>query len=116
MTVSGRPYMSANADCSWPARTALASLLTSCPTTGHGVHNWIWRATLALRDILSPDRIKALLTVATKDCGRDCDRDIEDAVDKATGTSEETSSWASQPKLQPQKKKTESVLRRIQIN
>jgi hypothetical protein len=95
-------------------RSDIALLLTSCPPAGQGVHNWVWRATLALSDVLYPDKISDFLRVATRDCGRDCTRDIEDAVKKITGDPRNVA--RAKRKVQTGTGKSESNLRKIEVN
>ena len=94
----------------------IATLLTSCPEAGQGVHNWIWRATVAMHELLSSDQVIALLTVATNDCGRDCARDIKDAVAKVMGGSGVGRSSARRQNVLFGKHKPESILRKIEVN
>jgi hypothetical protein len=58
------------------------TLLASCPKSGDGVHNWVYRAAKRLHSVLDDeDEIVALLLQATAACGREVgDREIRDAV------------------------------------
>ena len=56
-------------------------MLTSCPTSGAGVHNWLFRAARVLHHCRSESAIEALLEVASHGCGRNVPaREIQAAV------------------------------------
>lgn len=60
-------------------------LLESCPTSGQGVHNWLYRAALALNPIY-PNKaaLAALLRAASARCGREVqDSEINNAIESS---------------------------------
>lgn len=65
----------------------LPDILHRCPTTGDGVHQWIFKAACALRDRdIDEDEAQEILFEASKDCGREVElREIENAVENAYG-------------------------------
>ena len=61
------------------------TLLESCPTSGQGVHNWLYRTALALNP-LYPDKaaLAALLRAASAKCGREVqDSEIRNAIESS---------------------------------
>ena len=58
-----------------------AVLLASCPTSGAGVHNWLFRTARVLHHCRPSEEIEALLEAASHGCGRNVPaREIQDAV------------------------------------
>jgi hypothetical protein len=78
------------------------------------VHHWVWQATVALRSALPPEKIKNLLTVATKGCGRDCERDIQDAANKVTQDRPNVAYYKQS--AQARTPRGEPNLRKIEVN
>ena len=56
-------------------------LLDSCPASGEGVHNWLFRAARVLHRYRSESQIEALLQAASQGCGRNIPaQEMHDAV------------------------------------
>ena len=72
---------STNLCCRLTSDRSLARLLTSCPSRGQGVHQWIFRAVLGLiRHGFTDEEITRLMMVATKNSGRDRAQEIDEAI------------------------------------
>jgi hypothetical protein len=64
--------------------TFVRELLASCPTSPHGVHQWLFRCARLLRRYHSPEEICEILAKKSAHCGRRVpQREIEDSIRNA---------------------------------